>query len=240
MVPTAAGLPVGRSGWTLRPVTRKRQRGLYLSLTSLAVAWLVAWTGFTVSRRMEPTPDKVHRLLSGTSLAGLSPADRRAALSRLARLLNALSIEDRRTARLYPAWQGWLAEMTDDEKLELLDATLPSGVGQMLARFEELPEEQRLRALSDAFRRLQEARDTDDAADPGSTGETAGDPGDTNQVAILTPELQRRAVQTGLNAFYAESSAQTKAELAPLLEELQRGMQGGRLFRPRRRPESSP
>jgi hypothetical protein len=49
--------------------------------------------------------------------------------------------------------------------------------------------------------------------------------------AELTPELQEKVVKMGLNSFYKDSSAQTKAELGPFMEELQKTMENGRLFR---------
>jgi hypothetical protein len=101
---------------------------------------------------------------------------------------------------------------------------MPTGFKQMLTSFEQLPEEKRRKAIDDALRRLKEAR--------GQLGAVPGgrNRGGTNSPPVLSDELQARIRTIGLKAFYSQSSAQTKAELAPVLEELQRVMESGRMF----------
>ena len=131
-------------------------------------------------------------------------------------------------ARMDRIAAGWFENMTEEEKGGFIEATMPTGFKQMLASFEQLPEAKRHKAIDDAMRRLREARDK-----VPEDGEAPADQG-TNRPPALSPELQEKVTKIGLKAFYGESSAQTKAEMAPMLEELQRMMESGLMFRGRR------
>jgi hypothetical protein len=113
--------------------------------------------------------------------------------------------------------------MTEDEKGQFIDATMPTGFKQMLTAFEQLTEEQRHKAVDGAVRRLKQ-----DQARLGADGGTAGG---TNGPPPLSKELETKVRTIGLQSFYSQSSAETKAELAPVLEELQRVMESGRPLR---------
>ena len=211
-------------------MTGTRYRPLWIGAAVVACAWLLAWGGYTWSQSRRITAEKVAAYLRSVELAQLSGEARARALRELARQLNALSIEERRRARLDGEWSRWFAAMTDAEKAAFLDATLPSGFKQMLQSFEQLPEERRRRAVDDAVRELQRARNAMEKEGSGFVRRT----GRTNEPPELSAELQQQVVTLGLKSIYSESSAQTKAELAPLLEEMQQAMESGRLFRGRR------
>jgi hypothetical protein len=94
----------------------------------------------------------------------------------------------------------------------------------MLASFEQLPEEKRRKTVDDALRRVRQSQARMQAAD-NEDGEAG-----TNMPPVISEELQAKIRTIGLKTFYSESSAQTKAELAPVLEEMQRLMESGRPF----------
>jgi hypothetical protein len=212
------------------PVTATRYRPLWIGAALLACAWVLAWGGYKFAQSRRVTAEKVAQYLRSVDLAQLSGDARAAALRELARKMNALSVEERRRARFAGDWDKWFAAMTEVEKAAFLDATLPSGFKQMLTSFEQLPEDKRRRAVDDAIRELKRARTTIEKEEP----EFILGTGRTNAPPELSEELQQRVVTLGLKSIYSDSSAQTKAELAPLLEEMQRSMESGRLFRGRR------
>lgn len=206
----------------------QRQKKVILIATGVFVAiWVVAITGFVIARNAKVTVEKVASTLQDTDLASLSAEDRAQRLKKLAAMLNALGYEDRRKARIDGEWNRLFKEMTDAEKVKFLEDTLPTGFKQMMTAFEQMPEDKRQRAIGDAVKRMKKAREEQGDFAPLDGGrEKRG-----LRSAELTPELQEKVVKMGLNSFYKDSSAQTKAELAPFMEELQKTMENGRLFR---------
>jgi hypothetical protein len=150
-------------------------------------------------------------------LSKLSGAERAKAIDRLAAMLNALSPDERRQERgnRDRAGDRWFRQMTDDEKAHFIEATMPNGMKQMIQAFEQMPEDQRKRAVDRAMKQLAE-----DQARGGPRN------GGGNQPPI-SDELREKIIKIGLQQFYNQSSAQTKAEVAPLLEQIQNVMQNG-------------
>ena len=119
----------------------------------------------------------------------------------------------------------WFAKMTDGEKAQFIDATMPTGIKQMINAFERLPEDKRRQAIDNAMKNLRAAENGAPAR--GTNAPSAG----TNAPPPINPELEAKIRTIGLKAFYSQSSAETKAEAAPLLEALQQVMESGRVQR---------
>jgi len=203
-----------------------RWRSVVVCGVALIGIWLLAIMGYAIAHNSRMTAEKVRAYVDSIDLSKLSGKAREQALRELANKLNALSAEERRRARLEETAWKWFEQMTEEEKGQFIEATMPTGFKQMLTAFEQLPEDRRRKAIEDSLRRLKEEQAKLEAGDPGFNPANPKGP-------QLSPELQAKVRTMGLNAFYSQSSAQTKAELAPVLEELQRTMESGRPMRGR-------
>ena len=199
----------------------QRQRAVVWAVTALVGIWVVALTGHWIAQKAKMTAEKVTAFVASVDLSKLSAADRAKAIRDLADKINKLSYEERQRMRADRSGERWFEQMTEEEKGQFIEATMPTGFKQMISAFEEMPEDKRKRAIDDALKRLREVR-----------LQGGGASMDTNRPPI-SPELEAKVRTIGLKAFYSQSSAQTKAELAPVLEELQRAMESGRFQRGR-------
>ena len=204
----------------------QRQRPFLLAVAALALIWVAAIAGYKIAQNLKVTPDKVRAYVTATDFAHLSAADRAQAIQKLAAMLDALTLDERRSLRLDHTAYDWFGQMTDDEKSAFLEAIMPTGFKQMINAFEGLPADKRQRVVDQAVKQMKDAR-----AKMEASGQLP--PQGTNGL-VLSPELQDEVTKIGLKTFYSQSSAQTKAELAPFLEEMQRTMESGRMLRPPR------
>jgi hypothetical protein len=203
----------------------QRWRPLVFIFAAVLAIWVMALVGYRIARNTKMTAAKLQLYVNSVDFSRLSGTARQEAVRTLASKLNALSLEERRKARFQRSAWSWFEQMTEEEKSEFVEATLPTGFKQMLSSFEQLSQDQRRKTIDDALRELKRVGDQ-------APGENIGEPGGTNGPA-LSPELEAKMRTIGLKAFYSQSSAQTKAELAPVLEELQHLMETGRPFRRR-------
>ena len=205
----------------------QRWRPVVWSAVAVCAIWLIALVGYRMARNAKMTAEKVKSYAESVDISKLSGEARAKAIRELADKINALSLEERRQAQFDRTAWDWFNRMTEPEKEGFVEATLPTGFKQMLTAFEQLPEEKRRKSVDDALRRLREGRDR------WATGQGGRGPVGTNGPPVLSADLQAKIRTIGLKAFYSQSSAQTKAELAPMLEELQRVMESGRALRGR-------
>ncbi len=209
---------------------RQQRRFIISAVFTLVFLWLGAWAGYTMAKNSKMTAEKLRAFVESTDLRKLHGAERAKAIQKLANKLNALSAEERRQMRMGNTAGRWFDEMTEKEKESFIEATMPTGFKQMLAAFEQLPEEKRRKTILDVITRLNEAREKNGGGEPGQILERG-----QIDASVLSKVLEEKVRMVGLKTFYSQSSAETKAALAPVLEELQNVMRAGGTFRGRRR-----
>ncbi len=181
---------------------QRRQRPLYLAAVVIVFVWLLAFTGYTLAKRSKMTAERVYAYQNSLDWDRMSPEQRRKALQALVDKLNALSPDERNRWHFD---RDWFRRLTDDEKSWFIDAFLPGEMKRALAFFEQQPKEKQQKDIDDAMRELREH-----ASNPNHASTDTNGP-------LVSPELDKKIRTMGLNALYSQGSAQTKAELAPLL-----------------------
>jgi hypothetical protein len=155
--------------------------------------------------------------MASVDFAHLTGAARAKALKDLEDKLNALSYEERQRLRLQHIIDQWFKNMTEQEKESFVEATMPTGFKQMINAFEQLPPDKRQKIVDNTMNKLRDLKNQ-----PEGGGLPGGPP--------ISPELEAKVRSIGLNTFYSQSSAETKAEMAPVLEEMQHQMESGKII----------
>lgn len=202
---------------------KRSTRTLLSIVAAVSCIGLLAWAGLGLTRRRPVSAEEVARYAKSVELSRLVGAQRSAALLELEDKVNSMTLVERRKWWLSGEWREWFATMTETEKGQYIDATLPTGLKQVLNAFEDLPDGERSKAIDDAMRQLKATHRLATDHEPGHAESMYG----TNPPPVLSPDLENRARMDGFKTFYVDSSPQTKAELAPLVEELQHQLEGG-------------
>jgi hypothetical protein len=183
-------------------------RPLWIKAALLLVAiWLVAGGAIWWAKANKPTPESLAAYVQSVSVEGKSATARAKEMEKIAHQLNKLTFEQRREVRMNRKLDHFFRQLTPEEQERFLDLTLPEGFKQMMDSLNKMTREQRQRFVNRALKDLQDQEGQPPLADQGQNAQ--------------------RIVEQGLKSFYSETTAETKLDLAPLIEQFQRNMQSG-------------
>ncbi|MCB1076328.1 MAG: hypothetical protein KDM63_03655 [Verrucomicrobiae bacterium] len=183
----------------------------------LAVLWAIVGIGLKVSRSMTPTPEKLAAYVEENPLGEIEdPARRREVIGTVADMLNQLDPDDVR--RLIEEnhedpRRDFFQSMNEDEQRFFMEKRVGKAFDQMMVAFNDMEREERKRVVERTLRQMRQ---------------DSGRRGGLERLDEADPEMAEKIVNEGLRAYYQEANAETKLDLAPVLEEMQRNLAGGR------------
>lgn len=180
------------------------------ALLILAGVWLIAGGAIWWARSSKATPETIVQYVETHPLAGLSESERAKRLERVADQLNRLEYEQRREVRMSRKLDEFFRALTPAEQARFLEQTLPAGFTQMMDALNKMEPQKRQKFVERALREMQQQ-------EGGALPEGMAENLDANA---------RKIMNQGLKSFYSEASADTKMDLAPLIEQMQKNLQG--------------
>ena len=194
------------------PATRfNKHSGWLIAIGCLLVVWVAASLLLHVVRNQRVTADKVVANVRAVNFSGLDAAKRKQFLEGLASQLNRLEFDERQKLQVARPLEPLIREMTEAERVQLLEATLPEGFTQLMDSLNKMTPEQRKRFVQRGLSDLEDAR-------------KRFQPEEAKQA--FDDATVQKFTQQGFESYLTNASAETKMDLAPLLEQIQVNLQG--------------
>lgn len=190
-----------------------RNLRLLKGLIALLLVWGIAWGLGRIAKSQLPTVEKVHEFVQENPLSEISdPAERKKLISNLASMLNRMdpgelrNFEQGDREAQERVGQAFFREMTPDEQRYFLEMRVGKAFKQMMQSFNQMDREERRRIVERSMKEMKEGQ------------------GITARLEETDPEIVEKITNAGLEAYYESASMESKMDLAPLMEEMQRSM----------------
>ncbi|MCW1887853.1 hypothetical protein OKA04_24150 [Luteolibacter flavescens] len=194
----------------------RRNRILIQTALLLALIWggVVALRVYAGSRQV--TAEKVNAEIEAAAFedwsgreGGMDPA-REEKLREIAGLVNRLDFAEREKTRDDRSTEGFFRKMSPPEKKLFIDLTVRESMGKFMEALDALPPEKRKEFVEQGLREVQSGKTEEEMA----------------RARELGDDLLETIAGEGMRAYFEKASADTKLDLAPLMESMNELMQG--------------
>ncbi len=207
-----------------------KKRAILQALVFLAVVWALVSGIRAIAGSQRVTSEKIAEAIEARPLDDWSElaaapdagqaAERDAHLQEVAGLFNRLDFAEREKAREQRIGEEFFRRLSNPEKERFIDLTIEQSMKTFMTALDALPAKERRRYVERGLREIEEGRTEEEM----------------QRARELSEDLLARISEEGMKAYFEEASADTKLDLAPLMEAMNELMQGlrGNEFGPAR------
>lgn len=184
----------------------------------LALVWGGVFAVRTFAAGKKVTAERLDREVRELNLAdwsetqgGATEAKRREEeIRRIGDMLNKLDFQEREKNRDSRTGLGFFEKLSPQEKNLFIDITIVESMSRFMQAIDQMPPEQRKEFVEKGLKDIREGRTEEEMRDAKELDET----------------LLSKISQQGMSAYFDKASAETKMDLAPLMEAMNDVMQG--------------
>jgi len=206
-----------------------RKQVIIKAVLVLLLVWSSVWVVRAYAGSRKITAERVNREVAAAHFADWSaeksppdPAEaarRDQELRKIANLVNGLDFQERERNRGNRTGEAFFRKLAPNEKSLFIDLTIKESMGRFMEALDAMKPDQRKKFVEQGLKEINEGRTADEMA----------------RADELGSDLLDKISEQGMKAYFEKSSADTKLDLAPLMEAMNETMQGlrGNEFRPR-------
>ena len=182
------------------------------ALVVLGLIWAVAWAVSTAAANRKATADRFIETYETSVLVSEtgSSEKRREDIRELAQVLNKMDLRQRERLRETRRDGEFFDNLNSAEKRLWIDLTVTQSMEKMMEALDAMPQEEREAFVKKGLAELEKG--------PGKE--------DLERLKEVDPDLIDRITEEGLSAYFQKAGADTKMDLAPLMEAMGGVLQG--------------
>ncbi len=197
-----------------------RRNVIVKAVLVLALVWAAVWGVRTLAGSRKITAERVNREIAAANFADWS--DRKTVsessegkrrlkkIASISDMVNRLDFQEREKNRQNREAEQFFRKLSMQEKNLFIDLTVMESMNRFMEALDSMPAEQRRKFVERGLKEVQEGRTEKEMA----------------RAEELGSDLLEKISQQGMRAYFEKSSAETKLDLAPLMEAVNETMQG--------------
>jgi hypothetical protein len=191
---------------------------IFKAVAVLVLVWGVVFAVRSMAASKKVTADRLDlevralRFEDWSEQSGsVAEAERREeGIRRIASMVNRLDFKERQRNRENRSNEEFFRRLNPREKNLFVDLTIVESMGKFMEALDQMPAAQRRQFVEQGLREIQEGR----------TG------AEIERVQEMDEQLLAKISEEGMRAYFSQATADTKLDLAPLMEAMNEVMQG--------------